>query len=117
MKQGTVISALLATVLLAGCASATYKPRDEGITRFGYQQTRISENEYSIDYYGAKSDSYEKLEELWRVRAEEVCKSKDLQAEISRETYEGKTFLLLPPFVYYDEAGWPLLKGRLRCVA
>jgi len=102
---------------LAGCASASYKQRDEGITHFGYEQKKIAENEFAIDYYGAKSDSYEKLEELWRKRAEEVCKSKNYQASFARETYEGKTLLLLPPFVYYDKDGWPLLKGRLSCVA
>jgi hypothetical protein len=49
------------------------------------------------------------------MRAAEVCNSKNYQANVKRETYQGKTFILLPPFVYYDESGWPLLKGELTC--
>jgi hypothetical protein len=113
----TFALSVLAVAFAAGCASATYKPRDEGITRFGYEQAKISETEYTIDYYGAKSDSYEKLEELWRQRAEEVCKSKNYRASLAKETYEGKTLLLLPPFVYYDKTSWPLLKGKLSCIS
>ena len=117
MKRRIITLTVLCAAFLAGCASATYKPRNEGMTRFGYEQTKISENEYTIDYYGAKSDSYKKLEELWHMRAKEVCKSKKYQADLSKETYEGKTFILLPPFVYYDKASWPLLKGKLSCAA
>ncbi|KPJ91425.1 MAG: hypothetical protein AMJ53_11700 [Gammaproteobacteria bacterium SG8_11] len=117
MKLRTLLLTTMAIAFLAGCASATYKPRNEGLTRFGYEETKTAENEYSIDYYGAKSDSYEKLEELWRKRAEEVCKSHNYQAILAKEAYDGKTFLLIPPFIYYDKASWPLLKGKLSCAA
>ena len=101
--------------LLGGCASASFKARDEGFTHFGYEEKKVSGNEYTIDYYGAKSDSYEKLEELWRKRAGEICKTENYQASFAKETYKGKTFLLVPPFVYYDKSDWPLLKGKLVC--
>ena len=104
-------------VMLSGCATASYKSRSDGFTNYGYEEKKIAENKYSIDYYGAKSDSYEKLEKFWRMRAEEKCKSKDYQADVKRQTYEGKTFILLPPFVYYDKSGWPVLKGELTCAA
>jgi hypothetical protein len=115
VKQTSIVSTVLAAFLV-GCASASYKPRNAGITHFGYDQIKISENEYALEYYGAKSDPYEKLEEFWHRRAEEVCKSKNYQADFSRGTYEGKTLLLLPPFIYYDKEDWPLIKGKLRCV-
>ena len=102
-------------VLLAACASAGYKPRSEGMTRFGYEEHKLSETEYALDYYGAKSDGYEKLEQLWRKRAEVLCQSKSYEANLTQDTYEGKTFILLPPFVYYDKSGWPVLKGKLVC--
>ena len=103
------------TLVVSGCATAGYKSREDGFTNYGYEENKIGENKYAIDYYGAKSDSYEKLEIFWHMRAKEVCHSDIYQANLKHETYEGKTFILLPPFVYYDESGWPLLKGELSC--
>jgi hypothetical protein len=103
------------TIIASGCATASYKSRDDGFTNYGYEEKKIEDNKFAIEYYGAKSDSYEKLEAYWHMRAAEVCNSKNYQANVKRETYQGKTFILLPPFVYYDESGWPLLKGELTC--
>jgi hypothetical protein len=115
MKIRGLVLTMVTLVFLAGCASASFKSRDEGFTRFGYEEKKVSGYEYAIDYYGAKSDSYEKLEGLWRKRAEEICQTKNYQASFAKETYQGKTFLLVPPFVYYSKSGWPLLKGKLVC--
>ena len=117
VKTKEFVSAMTISAFLVACASASYKPREEGFTNFGYEETKVSDHEYLIDYYGAKSDTFSMLEALWRKRAEEVCQSKNYQASFEVKTYEGKTFILLPPFVYYDKEGWPLLKGRLACAA
>jgi uncharacterized protein YceK len=115
MKMVFILISII--VIISGCATASYKSREAGFTNYGYEENKIDENKYSISYYGAKSDSYEKLEEFWHMRAKEVCHSTNYQANVKRETYEGKTFILLPPFVYYDNSGWPLLKGELTCNA
>lgn len=102
-------------IIVTGCASASYKARSEGDTDYGYEQKQIADNRYSLDYYGARKDSYEKLEAFWYRRAQEICQSRNYQSDIKRETYSGKTFILLPVFMYYDKSRWPMLKGELTC--
>lgn len=109
------LSFVAALIIITGCASASYKAREEGITNFGYEQKQLSSNSYTLDYYGARSDSYEKLEKFWHRRAEDICGVKKYSARIKRERYSGQRFIILPVFMYYDESKWPMIKGELLC--
>jgi hypothetical protein len=115
MRNSVVLGLLSTLVVLGGCATASYKSTSDGFTNYGYEETKLSESSYLIKYFGAKSDTYEHLEELWHRRAKELCGSDSYQSETEQTTYAGKDFVLLPPIVYYDETKWPMVTGNLTC--
>ena len=41
VKTKEFVMAMSVAVFLAGCASAGYKPRAEGFTNFGYEETKV----------------------------------------------------------------------------
>lgn len=102
-------------LVLTGCASATYKARNKGFTRFGYEVKELDKNRFEIKFYGAKRDSHEKLKAFWMRRARELCGKRRYQSEIHQGSYLGKSLLILPPVIIFKEGPWPVVSGIATC--
>ena len=106
-----IVTALGATLI----ACSTYKAREEGFGKMGYEEKRLEDGSYMLSYYGSSFDDEEDVKEKWNKRAEELCGSAQYKAETkSKEwTYDGYT--VLPPLVFKSRGASPLLEGKLMC--
>lgn len=106
-----IVTALGATLI----ACSTYKAREEGFGKMGYEEKRLDDGSYMLSYYGSSYDDEEDVKLKWNRRAAELCGGTHYNAETkSREwTYDGYT--VLPPFIFKGKGASPLLEGKLMC--
>lgn len=112
MKIAALLIAI-SVITVSGCS--TYKPRDEGFGKMGYEETKLEDGTYSLSYYGSSLDDEEDVKKKWHKRAYELCGKSDYQSDVStREwTYEGYT--IIPPLIFKSKGASPLVEGKLTC--
>jgi hypothetical protein len=64
---------LLATLLLTGCVTTTYKPFGSGGPYGGYQDQKIGQDKYIVSYDGNNWDDPGTIKEFAYRRVREVC--------------------------------------------
>jgi hypothetical protein len=112
MRYTFVVVALLA-LSVGGCS--TYKFRNEGFGKMGYEETKLEDGTYQLSYYGSSYDDEEDAKRKWKKRASELCGSKKFQSDVSEKewTYDG--FAMLPPLILISKGASPLIEGKLKC--
>ena len=101
MKKLFTIASLLA---LTACVSTEYGPRTP-FSAGGYEEGKISENEYWLKYTGANNLSkYEKVKELWVKRANELCQGREAVMEFEDNRVMGSR----PQATF--------VKGKVKCI-
>lgn len=110
-----VISLIVVLVVGIAGACSTYKPREEGFGKMGYEETRLEDGSYMLSYYGSSLDNEEDVREKWNRRASELCGKRSYQADVkSKEwTYDGYT--VIPPLIFKSKGASPLVEGKLSC--
>ena len=112
MRYSVVVVTLLA-LSIGGCS--TYKPRNEGFGKMGYEETKLEDGTYMLSYYGSSFDDEEDVKKKWEKRASELCGADKFQSDISAKewTYDG--YVLLPPLIFKSKGASPMVEGKLEC--
>lgn len=112
MKHAILVFTLLA-IFIAGCS--TYKPRNEGFGKMGYEESKLKDGSYILSYYGSSLDDEDDVKNKWNKRASELCSKKEFHSDISTKewTYDG--YVLLVPLIFKTKSTSPLVEGRLKC--
>lgn len=101
------------SVLIAGCS--TYKARDDGMFKVGYEEALLDDGSYQLTYYGSTSDSHERVEKLWRRRANELCRGEAYEASSEKSRWQFDAYTILFPLVILRKAAAPTVEGTLKC--
>ena len=111
MLKSIIITALV-TVL---CACSSYKAREDGFGKMGYEEKKLEDGSYMLSYYGSSFDDENDVRKKWNKRATELCGSDRYKAETTSKewTYDGYT--VLPPLFFKSKGASPLLEGKLMC--
>jgi len=112
MKTAILIFTLL-VISIGGCS--TYKPRDEGFGKMGYEESKLEDGTYMLSYYGSSLDDEEDVKNKWNKRASELCGQEEFQSDVSTKewTYDG--YVLLVPLIFKTKGASPLVEGKLKC--
>jgi hypothetical protein len=106
---------LLIILLLFTVGCSTYKARSEGVTKTGYEETRLEDGRYELTYYGASNDTHERLEKLWHKRATELCDGGRYEASTTKDNWVFDAYTVLPPLIFKNKAAAPSVVGMLTC--
>lgn len=109
----TVSVVMLIALSIGGCS--TYKPRNEGFGKMGYEETKLEDGTYVLSYYGSSYDDEEDVKRKWEKRAAELCGVNKFKSDVSRKewTYDG--YVLLPPLIFKSKGASPMIEGKLEC--
>ena len=108
-------SIVIAVLVVTLHACSTYKAREEGFGKMGYEDKKLGDGIYMLSYYGSSFDDEEDVRKKWHRRAAELCGGDQYTAETkSKEwTYDGYT--VLPPLFFKSKGASPVLEGKLIC--
>ena len=113
MKLLSVATIIVLAAVATGCS--TYKARDEGLFKIGYEEKKLDDSSYQLAYYGATSDKEEKVKELWHKRANELCGGSNYEASTNSDNWVFDSYTVLPPLIFKNKGAAPLVSGRLKC--
>ncbi len=77
------LSQLLALIIIAPLtlgACTTYKPRDQDLSKLGFEEHVLEDGSLQLDYYGASHQDRDQIETLWHQRANELCAGNEYEA-------------------------------------
>lgn len=101
MKKVILFTPLLA---LTACVSTAYGPKT-AFSAGGYEDGKLSENQYWLRYTGASNLSkVEEIKALWERRAKELCQNKTAKMELEDSRIWGSK----PQSTF--------VKGKVTCV-
>jgi hypothetical protein len=112
MKSKFIVLALL-TLSVGACS--TYKPRNEGFGKMGYEETKLDDRTYMLSYYGSSNDDEADVQEKWNRRASELCGGDQFQSDVSSKAWSYDGFIVLPPLIVIGEGESPMVEGKLKC--
>ena len=116
MKKITLL--IVITILLVGCASATYKKASLGFSggREGYLEREINPGTYVLEYsqIGGYNYDLDLNKKYWKQRASELCPN----------GYDGDYEVIHPAFAKIEEfecpqrfcTEYPLVSGVISCI-
>jgi hypothetical protein len=112
----TLVVVALLTLSVGGCS--TYKPRNEGIGKMGYEETKLEDGTYELSYYGSSFDDEEDVKRKWEKRASELCDADKFQSDVTEKVWTYDGYIVLPPLVFISKgsASSPLVEGKLKCI-
>jgi hypothetical protein len=113
MKKN-VLFLLVGTVIISGCSS--YKPRNEGFFKVGYEETMLADGKYKLTYYGSDHDDGEDVKRFWHRRAHELCGEVGYDTENEHAgKWNSGGYVLLPPVVLAGENANDAYSGVVLC--
>ncbi len=95
MKTLPVITLSIISLLSVGCS--TYKARNDGFSKIGYEENQLDDGSYQLTYYGATTDDHKNVEKLWHVRANELCNGGEYESSTKNENWVFDSYTVLPP--------------------
>lgn len=109
----TLVAMTMLILFMSGCS--TYKPRNEGFGKMGYEEKRLEVGSYLLAYYGSSFDDKEDVKDKWEKRAAELCGAGSIQSDVSTKewTYDG--YVLLIPLIFKTKGASPMVEGKLEC--
>lgn len=113
MRSTLITFILFTSIFNTGCS--TYKPRDQGLSKVGYQEHKLEDGSYQLSYYGASHQSRETVEELWHQRASTLCANRSYDASPQQGDWTFDSYIILPPLLFKNESNAPSLSGQLSC--
>jgi len=110
-----LVSLLAGTIIVGISGCSTYKPREEGFGKMGYEEQKLDDGTYVLSYYGSSMDDEEDVREKWNKRASELCGGTQYQAETSEKEWSYDGYTIIPPLLFKTKASSPLIEGKLSC--
>jgi len=106
---------LLACVVLAnGCSS--YKAREDGVFKIGYEETKLENGGYRLTYYGSDRDDEEDVKKFWYRRAQELCSGAEYEVDNEQSgKWKSNGYVVLPPVLVAAENANPTFSGEVHC--
>jgi hypothetical protein len=108
-----VVAALLA-LSVGGCS--TYKPRNEGFGKMGYEETKLEDGTYILSYYGSSFDDEKDVKKKWEKRASELCGADKFKSDVSAKEWAYDGYVVLLPLIFKSKGASPLVEGKLKCI-
>ena len=101
------------TLVITGCS--TYKQREEGFGKMGYEETKLEDGTYRLSYYGSTLDNEKDVKKKWNRRASELCGKNMYSSEVTTKewTYDG--YVIVLPLIIKTKGASPLVEGQLKC--
>lgn len=109
----TVLILLLLVMLIGGCS--TYKARDAGFGKMGYEETQLEDGTYILSYYGSSFDDEDDVKKKWQKRAAELCGTGEFQSDISAKEWMYDGYVVVLPLIFKSKGASPLVEGKLKC--
>jgi hypothetical protein len=109
------ISILIILTVFGANACSTYKPRNEGFGKMGYEETKFEDGTYKLSYYGSTLDNEDDAREKWNKRAAELCGKKTFNSKTSNKEWTYDNYVILLPLLIKSRGAAPLIEGKLAC--
>lgn len=113
MKPAKSIMIVALGTALLSCSS--YKAREDGFGKMGYEEKKLEDGSYILSYYGSSFDDEEDVREKWNRRAAELCGGTKFNAETKSKEWTYNGYTVLPPLFFKSKGASPLLEGKLMC--
>ena len=83
--NGKLLCVVLISSLFMFAASgcSTYKPREDGFGKMGYEEKKLDDGTYILSYYGSSMDDEDDVREKWNQRASKLCGGNNYQSKTS----------------------------------
>jgi len=110
-----VLLLIFVTVVGTTGGCSTYKQRDEGLGKMGYEEIKLEDGTYKLSYYGSSLDDAEDVTEKWNKRASELCGKGKYQADVTTKEWAYDGYTIIPPLIIKSKGASPLVEGKLVC--
>lgn len=108
-------SIMIVALVTALFACSSYKAREDGFGKMGYEEKKLEDGSYMLSYYGSSFDDEKDVREKWNRRAAELCGGSKYNAETKSKEWAYDGYTVLPPFFFKSKGASPLLEGKLVC--
>lgn len=108
------LALLICVVIVSGCSS--YKAREDGVFKVGYEETKLEDGGYRLTYYGSDHDDKEDVKKFWHRRALELCSPAEHEV-VNGHAGEWKSdgYVILPPILVAAENANSTFSGEVHC--
>ncbi|MEJ2609332.1 MAG: hypothetical protein P8179_04390 [Candidatus Thiodiazotropha sp.] len=114
MKVKILIILMCAATSFSGCSS--YKPREAGFFKVGYEEIELDSGKYQLTYYGSDHDNVDDVKRLWHRRANELCSGADYKVDKEQAgVWNSNGYVVLPPVLVATDNSNLSYRGEVLC--